>query len=202
MSAFLGPIHIWLFEKIKFQENLNKHLIEMAAVKGYNKEKLAEVDSVCGVLEEGELADLIDGMNIHGWLQERISIVERRLAYITKSIIEEDQTHFADILKVAKAIGEEKKPKGLITAKEGYTLLEDLLVSGMPCDRVNMVVADDGDSLTWEQTIDIHKQYWDQFDIDVKYYYEIRNAIIEGIFDGSDLSYEKEPANQFTLRKR
>ncbi len=26
MSAFLGPIHIWLFEKIKFQENLNKHL--------------------------------------------------------------------------------------------------------------------------------------------------------------------------------
>ena len=103
---------------------------------------------------------------------------------------------------MAKAIGEEKKPKGLITAKEGYTLLEDLLVSGMPCDRVNMVVADDGDSLTWEQTIDIHKQYWDQFDIDVKYYYEIRNAIIEGIFDGSDLSYEKEPANQFTLRKR
>ena len=68
MSAFLGPIHIWLFEKIKFQENLNKHLIEMAAVKGYNKEKLAEVDSVCGVLEEGELADLIDGMNIHGWI--------------------------------------------------------------------------------------------------------------------------------------
>ncbi len=46
MSAFLGPIHIWLFEKIKFQENLNKHLIEMATVKGYNKEKLAEVDSV------------------------------------------------------------------------------------------------------------------------------------------------------------
>ena len=32
----------------------------------------------------------------------------------------------------------------------------------MPCDGVNMVVNEDSDELMWQETVDIHKQYWDE----------------------------------------
>lgn len=84
MSAFLGPIHTWLFRKIKFQDELTNTILEIEA----QEELVKRIDKAYVSLEQGELADIVDSANIHGWLQERISIVENRLAFVVTDILQ------------------------------------------------------------------------------------------------------------------
>ena len=49
-----------------------------------NVSALADIDEKFGSLPEGDLGNIIDTTNIHGWLQDKIAIVERRLAYFAK----------------------------------------------------------------------------------------------------------------------
>ena len=42
MSAFLGPIHFWLYNKIQFQESLIDELVRVATAQGWSDEDLAD----------------------------------------------------------------------------------------------------------------------------------------------------------------
>ena len=48
MSAILGPIHHWLFRKIKIQNDLTNALIATAKDKGLNVAALADIDEKFG----------------------------------------------------------------------------------------------------------------------------------------------------------
>ena len=48
MSAILGPIHHWLFRKIKIQNDLTNVLIATAKDKGLNVSALADIDEKFG----------------------------------------------------------------------------------------------------------------------------------------------------------
>ena len=196
MSAFLGPIHTWLFTKIKFQDALNKEFVEKLGDRSL-KEAL---DRRYGALEEGELAEIIDGSNIHGWLQERISLVENHLAYITLQLKEKDSTNLEKICQVAREFGKANAENNLESPRAAYDYLERLLVNGMPCDRVNALVEDSQNKLIWEQTIEIHGQYWKPLGADVNDYYKIRQAVIEGILEDSKISFEQNQAGDFILQ--
>ena len=71
MSAFLGPIHYWLYNKIQLQEELIRKIAEYGEKSGWAvfSEKHLEEKTVNKELRP--LNELIDVMNIHGWLQER-----------------------------------------------------------------------------------------------------------------------------------
>ena len=83
MSKFLAPIHGWLFNKIKVTEDLEKELIN-----SYKEVYGEEVDTIVNnineeygkPLEDGLIEDLVDWDNIHGWLQNKISMAETRQA--------------------------------------------------------------------------------------------------------------------------
>ena len=68
MSLFLGPVHFWLYDKIKNQEALTSSIAE-------HFDKGAEYTKQLLPLEEG-----IDEGNIHGWLQSQITDAETRYA--------------------------------------------------------------------------------------------------------------------------
>ena len=72
MSAFLGPIHYWLYNKIQLQEELIRKIAEYGEKSGWAvfSEKHLEEKTVNKDLRP--LNELIDVMNIHGWLQERV----------------------------------------------------------------------------------------------------------------------------------
>ena len=83
MSLFLGKIHYWLFNKIKWFEGIEDELLRLDST--FNVE---ELDKICGErTPDKPLEDIIDTSNIHGWLQERIIIAEGRNAYITKYLV-------------------------------------------------------------------------------------------------------------------
>lgn len=47
-----------------------------------NVSALADIDEKFGSLPEGDLGNIIDPTNIHGWLQDKIAIIEKIDAYL------------------------------------------------------------------------------------------------------------------------
>ena len=64
MSAFLGPIHHWLYNKIKTQDELTNLYLDYASKQGLSN-LAADVNAKYGSMPQGDLADLIDEDNIH-----------------------------------------------------------------------------------------------------------------------------------------
>lgn len=201
MSAFLGPIHSWLFGKIKFQDDLTKVIRNTILEQSNDKTLFAQLDKRYGTLEEGELADIIDAGNIHGWLQQRIALVENRLAYVVTIATEAHPEKIDAIKKAAYEFGKTHSTQTGIRVKEAYEYLEELLLNGMPCDRVNSVIDETDNALTWVQTTDIHKQYWDMIQGNMEYYYAIRECLIAGILENSGIAFHQVADATFELRK-
>jgi hemerythrin-like domain-containing protein len=168
---------------------------------GTNEELFAQIDKRYGTLEEGKLEDIIDESNIHGWLQQRIALVEYRLAYVVTLVTEEDAEKINVMKDAAYEFGKTHAAPGGINPKEAYQLLEDVLVNGMPCDRVNNVIDETDNTLTWVQTTEIHKQYWDMLHGNMEYYYAIRESLIKGILENSGVTFVQVADATYELRK-
>ncbi|GFP74883.1 hypothetical protein [Clostridium fungisolvens] len=183
MSLFLGKIHYWLFNKIEWFEGLEESLVKLAEQKGIDIEDLRnEIYAKYGApVEDRPLEDMIDTSNIHGWLQGKISAAEsRQAAWVTK-LLERDSLLINDMIQVFSeqgkiAAGEYKTEKGLPqTPAEIYTAMNDYILEGMPCDRVNEVTANSEERIEWVATQCIHHQYWDRENGDVGLFYRLRD---------------------------
>ncbi|MDD3239808.1 MAG: hypothetical protein PHW47_06975 [Lachnospira sp.] len=201
MSAFLGPIHNWLYNKIKFQDELIQCILQFVSTKDYQIPLLSQMDQRYGVLETGELADIIDESNIHGWLQERITVVENRLAFLITVTTDEHPERIIDINDVVYEFGRNHAAASDISVKEAYELLNNCLLNGMPCDRVNDVTNEDENSISWVQTVDIHAPYWDMIHGNSEYYYAIRESLVIGMLENSGITYQQTGSQVFELRK-
>ena len=103
-------------------------------------------DIYCQYIEEKPLEDLIDVNNIHGWLQDRIHRAEGRMAAWTKVILENNQDYILDMRKVyenqgVNAANEAKESLENINAETIFNSMNDYILDGMPCDRVNEVIS-------------------------------------------------------------
>lgn len=201
MSAFLGPIHHWLFHKIKFQNDLVQYITDYVNIKGYKVPLLSQMDQRYGNLETGDLTDIIDEDNIHGWLQERIALVENRLAFLITMTTEEHPERIHDIKAAVYEFGKNHQVFHGITVKEAFQYLDDVLLNGMPCDRVNAITKEEEDSITWRQTVDIHAKYWEMLQGNVEYYYQIRESVIHGMLENSGIAFCQIGEQEFELKK-
>lgn len=201
MSAFLGPIHTWLYNKIKFQDDLTKKIMDMVSHKGYDEKLLSQLDNRYGTLEKGELADIIEENNIHGWLQERIATVENRLAFLVTILTDEHAERIMDINDAVYEFGKDHAIPDGLSVKETHDYLDSLLLNGMPCDRVNEVTNEDDNSIAWKQMTDIHEPYWKMINGNVEYYYAIREGLILGMLENSGIVFHQVADQTFELRK-
>lgn len=199
MSAFLGPVHTWLYGKIMFQNEIVDRIVQMAEEKGWMNENI-RVERY-GTLEEGELANIVDESDIHGWLQEKVSLVENKLAYIVTVLTEEDAKRIMNITEVVYEIGTEHTADENVTVAEAYSYLETILLNGMPCDRVNEKVTEDENYIIWQQVTDIHEGYWSVIKGNLEFYYLIRESLIAGILKNTKIDYEEKDNHMFELRK-
>ena len=187
MSLFLGKIHYWLFNKIVWFENLEEKIIELAKIEGLDIENLRkDIESKYGKkLPNKPLEELIDTSNIHNWLQGQIHSAERRNAAWTKLLIEANEENFKELEEIYKEQGivaaNEVKDEGKLVAtpNEIFNAMNDYILDGMPCDRVNEVILNEENKITWQVRIDVHKDIWDKVGCDVNYFYNLRNAWIK-----------------------
>ncbi len=172
MSAFLGDIHYWLYNKIQVEELMVEDVLELAKSKGYDSDALMIKGSEkFGNKVVGALEDEITHDNIHGWLQGRITSVEGRLAYTITTLLDEKVVTIDEVVDIfEKNAIEQAKSIDFSPSRpqELFTLVYNSLLAGMPCDRVNEVVEDNDKFIAWISAIDIHKEHWDNVSGDVK----------------------------------
>lgn len=185
MSAFLAPIHFWMYDKILIAQELTFKLEE----KFLNKEEREEVESLFPGLYSKDLEEVIDQSNIHGWLHIAVSNVEIRFAYIVKTLLDKGIS-LEEIKKVAFEYGKTFPEQEVSSLKDAYELLMDILLDGLPCDVSISVSREEENELEFVLYNDIHKQYFNEFDLEVSLYHEIREAFVNGIFERYSLKYK------------
>ena len=197
MSLFLGKIHYWLFNKVLWFEGLEGEIIKLAKDKGIDVEKLeAEINSKYGVKTPNKnLEDMIDTSNIHGWLQGKIHSAEGRMAAWTKVILENNQDYILDMRKVyenqgVNAANEAKESLENINAETIFNSMNDYILDGMPCDRVNEVIDSSEESIMWKRRVCVHKNIWENEGRLVDVFYELREHWINAFVNTMNNDYE------------
>lgn len=189
MSLFVGPIHHWLFNKIKTFEKIEQEVIRWAEDEGLNGEALAEeiYEKYGTPIGDRELEDIIDTGNIHGWLQEQISRAEIRQSALISTLLEKDPKCMVELEKIFRKegsrVGEQfakQKEKDQSTAEGLFEGLHDYLLEGMPCDRVTEVVEQDEHQVLWRTNQCLHEKYWEAVKSDVQIFYHLRDSWIKG----------------------
>lgn len=202
MSAFLGPIHHWLYNKILWHEHLLEDIYKLMPDQATTLKMASE--STYGAPECAALETVIDGGNIHGWLQSKIQSLEYRMAYAITKGLEAKTITFEQLSHLYHQDGEKaaKSYKGpLDTPQDVFKALFDFLLEGMPCDRVNQPMTQDETSLTWAKRLCIHTDFWQAVKGDIEIFDALRLAWYKG-FVGATYSIEKCAENQFKVMRR
>ncbi|NFG62982.1 MULTISPECIES: hypothetical protein [unclassified Clostridium] len=198
MSLFLGKIHFWLFNKILWFEGLENEIIDVAKSQGLDISKLQrEIEGKYGdKLPNKPLDEIIDTSNIHGWLQEKIHSSEGRVAAWTTIIIDNnieaktklEQVYINQGIMAAKEVKEE----GFIldSAEDIFNKVNDYILDGMPCDRVNEIINSNENFVEWTRRNCVHKEIWDKENGDVDYFYFLRSLWIKAFVNEINPEFE------------
>ncbi len=200
MSAFLGPIHYWLYNKIQLQEEFIQDILETSANHSWDTTLEEEMDAACGQAERRPLEEIIDQGNIHGWLQYHIGISEARLAYAVTRLLKEE-SRLSILKETAKSFGQKHSIPAGTGADEALKILNDSLLDGMPCDRVNEPMEQSKEKAVWRQTQCVHQDYWEEIKGDISVYYDLREQIIKGMLINSGLTFQTEENRIFTIKQ-
>ena len=200
MSAFLGPIHHWLYGKIQLQEAFIAALADAAEKNHWNTgDKPA--DSYVNK-ETRPLDELIDTMNIHGWLQGRIHDAEGRYAQLAGALLHNNDNLLPQLEELATEFGRTRALKADADASAIYRAFEDAFLNGMPCDRVNMVVDQDPDAFAWDQTDDLHGGFWQEADVNPAVYYTLRDDMMQGMLENTRFELDQQDHSHYVLRPK
>lgn len=144
MSLVLGPIHYLMYQKMNYQEALT------SAILSDYPELEAKITKEQPPIEQGDLVDLIDQTNIHGWLSSRIDMVESRLAAALKYAPNALETVFEMGIKAGESAD-------FSTLETIFNQLNPFLLDGMPCDRgLSANVVEGESALYLVQGADVH----------------------------------------------
>lgn len=204
MSAFLGPIHHWLYGKIKLQQELVEEIISLAKDKG-TTDLESRLNSTYGEFDSRPLEEIIDENNIHGWLQDKVSRVEYKLAEAVTQLLMQNSVDINELknifCKSGEAVGEKLAREEGLTVPQVYKAISDSLLDGMPCDHAMQLVEQEVDEVVWKRIICVHERYWMEVGGDIKNYYELRSSWLEGLARAVGLSFEMRDENTYVLKR-
>ncbi len=203
MSRFLGPIHHWLYNKINLLEEIEKEVIQTLDSENANSIMAEMADQYGPYLNNQPLETLIDQDNIHGWLQDQIKVAETRQSAViahfinqeTDAVYEKIATVYAHTgSKYGQALAKDNSPA---SPEEIFKSLDNYLLEGMPCDRVNAITESSDSRLEWQKDRCVHAAFWNAGGTDVKHYYAFREAFSKAFVEGLNpaFSYQFELKN-------
>ncbi len=198
MSLFVGPIHHWLFNKIKTFEAIEEKIFQWATAKGLEGEAKREklYQKYGAPIGDQALEEIIDGGNIHGWLQEKISRAEIRQSALISELLKKDPENITELERIFREEGRrmgnrdaQQQERNRSTAEELFEGLHDYLLEGMPCDRVTEVLKQQEGEVRWKTNQCLHEKYWEAVESDVKIFYRLRDHWIQGFIEAANPSF-------------
>jgi hypothetical protein len=203
MSAFLAPIHYWLFNKIQRVEKREQRLFDLASdMCGSTAEELREQvwQSYGEPLPEKDLSEMIDQSNIHGWLQKQINIVETREAAFVKELsgmcgdagTQTAEKAFAEDGAECGADAKATERYDLNSANGIYQAMNDYFLNGMPCDQADMLVENTTDKVAWQGGACLKEKNWTRAGVDVKTMTGLYRAWFTGFVNAANIAFRYE----------
>lgn len=196
MSAFLGPIHFWMYDKIQAQEELIRRMAQKAVAEGWASEEAAR--SYVNT-EDRPLDEIIDGDDIHGWLTAHIDDAENRYAQLVTNLLNGHEERLDALKELVYAYGAEHALAAESEPAELYRGIESYTLNGMPCDGVNIVTDKSAAHFSWEQRFDVHSPYWTQAGGKPQIYYDLRNQLIAGLLSNASYAVATTDNETFSL---
>ena len=197
MSLFLGKIHYWLFNKILWFENLEEKVIELALKDGIDVKNIrSKIENKYGKkFENKNLEEIIDLEDIHGWLQNKFHSSETRLAAWIKVTLENNVDTKVKLEKIFQEQGtlvakEAKFEKKYNNAPDIYDGINNYILDGMPCDRVNIVSISEENLVSWNRKACVHEEIWAMVGLDVKVFYNLRNIWIKSFVEELNINFK------------
>lgn len=203
MSAFLGPIHYWLYHKIQLQQSIVDELYTLGNDYGLALQR--ECEARYGSFPNKPLEEMIDHGNIHGWLQERVSQVEYRYAYSVTTLIHHEPAVMSRLKELLRCKGAElgRSLQGeTLTAPQLFKVITDNLLDGMPCDHANRLLSQEENEVTWIRNVCVHKDYWEEVGGNIELYYALREEWMEGLAEECGFHFERVDEKTFHLKLR
>lgn len=200
MSAFIGPIHYWLYGKIRLVSKREEAIYnKVSEVCGATVEELREqVWQMYGEpLPDVDLSELISHDNIHGWLQRQINVVESREAAFIKELLDTCGGAVQEIIEQTfyeqgEEAGKNAKQQGkydLATATGIYKAVNDYYLNGMPCDQADMVITSEAERVVWETESWLQEQNWKRVGVDAKIMSALYRKWLTGFVSAANAQY-------------
>ncbi len=179
MSAFLAPIHYWLYNKIRHVIEREQRIYQAAdnLCGGTAEEARSQAWQSYGEpLPDADLKEYIDQSNIHGWLQRQINVAETREAAFVQALVDNCGDAAIDVAK--KAFSEhgahcarhaDAQGKYQTSTAPGiYKAINDYYLNGMPCDQADAVIENTPDKMVWESKVCLQDPNWKRAGADGK----------------------------------
>lgn len=208
MSAFLGPIHNWLYNQIQIVENREAEIVAQFSEK-YSETEVNNLvlpyrDQYGELKEDKPLADLIKGSDIHPWLEAAIKSAQCREASIVAALMEkyDDQELLLDIYSAqAEKLAEKAKKRdgaAEFDLETAFEIINEHFVERMPCDRLSGAVKDQ-DEIIWKHKSQLHQEFWQQTEVELELMHQLYSKWLS-VFTrnlNKSISHKREIKNDY-----
>ena len=182
MSAFLGPIHMWLYNQIQIVEKREAKVVEKFSQK-YSAEKVDDLifpyrHQYGDLKEDKPLAELIVGNDIHPWLEAAIKSAQSREAAVVAALMDEfnDQELLLSIYaEQAEELAEKAKVRDNVekfNLNDAFEIINEHFVERMPCDRLSGAVKEE-EKIIWKHQSRLHQEFWQQTEVELELMHQL-----------------------------
>lgn len=198
MAEKFAEIHVWMFNKIKLQNEFSDEIIKQISDESRKDQIIKQADQSFP-FPKGNLEEIIDHENIHQWLEKHLVLTDRKLAWLITRV-KNNPLSLEDLEDIFFHLG--KKHRDItqpvwLKPSYVYRAITDAMTEGMPCDKANQVISHDENHLVWHVERCMHQESWKSENADIEDFYSLRNAWIKGLLDGSEFTYSgKHPQYQ------
>ncbi len=211
MSLVLGPVHHWMYKKIRTTEEREAYTVNVLRGK-YGPETEVILNAIYEKYslpdKNASLEEILGNTSIHQGIQNLIIQAETRDAAVIAAFCEKyGDDAKATVTKAAHDHGvvcgkravEERGAGGECTASKAFELIQSFLCDGMPCDRGAQVQSEEDNRTTWDHTECVHEEYWRDVGASFETMCDMLNSWIEGFGEGANpkIRYKREKALAF-----
>ena len=173
MSAFLGPVHFMLYNKIQRQNELLNEIINASEENHWVNGIAEQLKEKCGENETAPLETVIDE-----------SALIDKVSEIFYSNGAASRLDYADI----------------IVAEELFNAVNMCLLDGMPCDGGITVESNDGSEIVWSINMEVHTPFYESEGLNSQIFLTLRDKWLQGFFAGSfNIDYARLSENTFRI---
>ncbi|NFS62333.1 hypothetical protein FDF00_15635 [Clostridium botulinum] len=198
MSLYIQEAHYALFNKILWFESLEEDTINLAEDEGLGIELLIkDINEEYGPkLPDLPLEEMVDINNVDGWLQEKITSAEERIAAWITRIINNNSTAKSKLESIYKNQGKKaaeellEKCIELNTATQIFNGIYEYILDGIPSDKVNEIISSSENKIEWKRIICVYETIWNKENGDVNYFYYLRSKWIEEFVHSANNEFE------------